>query len=696
MHKGSAFLQRILALWCANGKRKGIFLTASSWHRRPFAVALALATFALPPSNAAQAFSTSKEVAQSAKIDREILSEQDVVSDPLLNAWVQRITKRIWVNVRRTDVPYSAKVLDSSEVNAFTIGGGYIYLDEGVLDTVGSDDELAGVLGHETGHDEHRHPITLRQRGELLSIIFGLAMIVSPGLAALGEFGSEGYMAKTSRDDEYQADLEGLHFLVKAGYDPQAMISLMRRLQDLEGDADTHIDKYLADHPGLPQRIQRMQHQPEIVKRDTDYNLLLAAALRDQVNCRYAVAETRLAHLLHLRPQDTNVALHLAQVEATLGEPARAGQHFESAFSAADPAVRSMAQSGLTHLHQDERIRSGFAAPKVESLRRALLDVHSDIQAQAARATSVRNKARATLASVQERMDQVTSNAPALPSEGATEHLSHALDLLGRSLNTILGDASTVVGGIGSLDPGSKGGLWADSLSLNQQMAGALVNNDVPPDEWGVLSLYPQLNEQVEATNHDIVSSMDDAYQALLRLNRGINAVQDIFGSIERQERAGGGADPAVVLHGEIVRTQDAIAPALASAARAEQEYNRARSRQLALRLSLFNATAYPDRREALDAALNQRLTQASSPSEPTLQTLSAGEYSALRILSADAGVDPSRMVLEAHTKGISVIDLPEFSHVDTEALEIFMGLIYLDYTDDAATREFVATGGPR
>lgn len=655
--------------------------------RRGLACLLLILACTAGPVSPVRAFSTAREVADSKKIDREIVAEQGSVTDPLLKAWVNRIGTRLWRHVHRTDVPYSVKILDSSEVNAFTTGGGFIYLDEGVLDVVGSDDELAGVIGHETGHDEHRHPITLRQRGEVLSLVFGLASLFSPALAALGSFAGEGMMAKASRTDEYQADAEGYNLVLRAGYDPEAMISLMHRLQSLEGDADAHIDRYLADHPGLPERIERLRGRSELQQRAHSDELLRLAALHDESEARYAVAQARFARLLAHRPADPQTALHAGILDIAIGQPARAAQTLQTALeSAHDTPTRRSALAHLEQLHRDERIRSNFLQPDLVPLRAQAVAVRAETTAQARRCEAMLDRARTTLASVGSRLQRLQAAAPQFDDQNAGGAVGDRITALGRAVSLITNHAATVIDGVGTLVPGKETGLWADAAELHREVAALVADDQVPAEDRALLPQYSEMTSSLRATSTDLASAVSETYDALLRLDHGLDALEALFRDVDRQQREGGSLNVKGALKSSLDSTQLALQPAVQAINEASQRYNRARSRQLALRLVLLNLAAYPDRRASLAYALDERL----APEQPAAAVTgwsdaSAGEYAAARILGADAGIVPQTLLAKARLAHGSVLDLPEVAGVDTETLEIFLGLIYLDYTDDVA-----------
>src|SRR5580704_7188367 len=118
-------------------------------------------------------------------------------------------------------------------------------MDVGTLDFVQSDDELAGVIGHETGHIERRHVVQNANKAQLLNILFGIGSLFSPFLYRFGQLIEAGAMAKVQRQDEYQADKYGLMLMTRAGYDPDAMVSFMRHLNAFYGEHNSLLDKYL-------------------------------------------------------------------------------------------------------------------------------------------------------------------------------------------------------------------------------------------------------------------------------------------------------------------------------------------------------------------------------------------------------------------------------------------------------------------
>ncbi|MBV9027445.1 MAG: M48 family metalloprotease, partial [Candidatus Eremiobacteraeota bacterium] len=138
----------------------------------PLVVAASLLAGAVAPAPV-RAMSTQSEIALGQAEDQQIVASTVIETDPLLNAYVQGVTGNLWNQVERKDVPYSVKILKDSQINSFATMGGFVYVNEGLIDFVQSDDELASVLGHETGHIERRHVLTSYSKAEILNILFG-------------------------------------------------------------------------------------------------------------------------------------------------------------------------------------------------------------------------------------------------------------------------------------------------------------------------------------------------------------------------------------------------------------------------------------------------------------------------------------------------------------------------------------------
>ena len=228
----------------------------------PLFVIISLLSGASPAPTSAM--STAAEIQLGQQEDQQIVSSSVIETDPLLNAYVQGIAGNLWNQVARKDVPYSIKIIKDSQINSFATMGGFVYVYEGLIDFVQSDDELASVIGHETGHIERRHVITTNSKAEILNILFGIASIFSPIIYEFGGLAEAGLMAKVSRDDELQADRYGLQLMSRAGYDPESMVTMMAHLAVLQNEHSDAVSKYLQDHPDPQNRVAHLMGYPEL------------------------------------------------------------------------------------------------------------------------------------------------------------------------------------------------------------------------------------------------------------------------------------------------------------------------------------------------------------------------------------------------------------------------------------------------
>ena len=198
----------------------------------------------------------SREIDQKAKI---------ITSGPQYDA-LQRVAKRILPLARKDyDVPYSVKLIDSKEVNAFALPGGPIYFYKGLVDLTGSDDELASVLGHEATHVVKRHTAKQISDAQAKGLIAQLALgRASSVLQTAASFGLQVDQLHYSRDDESEADKNGFKYLTEAGYTPDAMATMFQKLQTKETGGGGG-PEWLQDHPLTKKRIADAQ------KRASEY-----------------------------------------------------------------------------------------------------------------------------------------------------------------------------------------------------------------------------------------------------------------------------------------------------------------------------------------------------------------------------------------------------------------------------------------
>jgi predicted Zn-dependent protease len=222
--------------------------------------------------------SEASEIAEGQKAHSQVLQEYGVVKNTRLQVYVNDLGQRLAKLSHRSQLPWHFTVLDSPEINAFALPGGYVYVTRGLLAYMDSESDLAGVIGHEIGHVTARHGAQRATRqqdaglGVLAATVLG-AVLESRGMAGAGEAASQlsqtvasGYIASYGREQELQADSLGAEYLARSNYDPRNMINVITELKNqerfaadqarAEGHAAAAGNSWLSSHPSNDQRLQ--------------------------------------------------------------------------------------------------------------------------------------------------------------------------------------------------------------------------------------------------------------------------------------------------------------------------------------------------------------------------------------------------------------------------------------------------------
>jgi len=210
--------------------------------------------------------STADEVKQGAQIAKQVESQARLVTDPAQVARLTRIGGVMDRVVERQDLTYHFQIVASPVVNSFAIPGGWVYVTEGMMQFVRTDDELAAVLGHELTHINHRHYYIQQERLSHMmpAMIIGLAIAVlaqSPGPLVAEQAVVQGTMSTYQRDLEEDADLTSVADLMKTSYSPVAMLTVMEHLaqtERLSGEPSV-AGTISADHPEPEDRVAYLQ-----------------------------------------------------------------------------------------------------------------------------------------------------------------------------------------------------------------------------------------------------------------------------------------------------------------------------------------------------------------------------------------------------------------------------------------------------
>jgi hypothetical protein len=240
-------------------------------------------------------YSLETEIRIGKQYSMQVDNSVKMITDPVVTEYVNRIGQNL---VRNSDaqVPFTIKVIDSDEINAFALPGGFFYVNSGLILAADEEAELAGVMAHEIAHVCARHQMRQMTRANwaqigTLPLIFvgggiGYAVYEGAGLGLPLTF------MKFQRNFEAEADYLGLQYMYKTGYDPQAFISFFEKIQAKEKKKPGTLAKAFASHPQTPDRIEKSQQEiATILPARAQY--IVSTSEFDDVKSRLATIENR-------------------------------------------------------------------------------------------------------------------------------------------------------------------------------------------------------------------------------------------------------------------------------------------------------------------------------------------------------------------------------------------------------------------
>jgi predicted Zn-dependent protease len=653
------------------------------------ALSMSMASASIPAP--ASALSTPTEIQIGKEYDKQITDQAVIVTDPLLNQWVNEISNKLWAQTARKDVPYSIKIIDESDINAFSTLGGYIYINAGTLDFVQSDDELAGVIGHETGHIERRHAVTSNNKASILNVLFGVASLFIPLVYRFGQLAQAGLQARIARDDENEADKYGLMLMSRAGYDPDAMHTFMAHLGAVEQESHDVLSKYLADHPGTPKRLANLNGDPELNPALRTDDQRVAQGIHDFDTARYNIASMKFTDVLKRRPDDSTARFQLGQAQLALGQVSKGEQNLAAAAELVSPQAKALADVRIKALRDAER-RLNLLHPDLSPLRDQLATAQTE-QTQAATAIALRRQQGLDqIKSLRARIQDIVYGIPDFSrvqprKDSRLDTLLHNVNLMGKSLDVATGKASETISGVGSLERNKEGGLLKENSDILTELAAPLKLDNPPPQSLSTFPAYPKMLVSLGAADADMVRGVDAARASLAMLDVGLGDL-NIFVNELRHVSLDGTGDVAMADYHRIeplvTKAVDSLNKAAVGATQASQLYNMARSRQLETRIDMLGLQESPDRYATFQHALDVRFhTKGPDYDQLAREDLTPGDVAAAVIVGADTNAAPQAVLAEAKADGKTIVDLANARGMYAQALEIFLGLVYLDYTDD-------------
>ena len=240
-------------------------------------------------------YSTDTEIKMGKTYADEVEKSSKFITDPVIDEYVNRIGQNI---VKNSDckVPFTIKVIDSDEINAFALPGGFFYVNSGLILNADEEAELAGVMAHETAHVCAHHAV--REMTRLNYAQLGtIPLIFIGGWTGYGIYEAASIAVpitfmQFSREFEAQADYLGVQYMYRAGYDPQAFITFFEKIQALEKRKPGAVAKVFADHPQTPDRILHSQEEIARILPARDQYMVTTSEF-DDVKARLARIENK-------------------------------------------------------------------------------------------------------------------------------------------------------------------------------------------------------------------------------------------------------------------------------------------------------------------------------------------------------------------------------------------------------------------
>jgi predicted Zn-dependent protease len=246
-------------------------------------------------------YSLEKEIALGKSLAQEVERQAKIIDDPVIAEYVNRIGQNL---VRNSDakVPFTIKVLDTEEVNAFALPGGFFFVNSGLILKADNEAELAGVMAHEIAHVAARHGTRQATKGDLMQI-GTIPLIFMGGWAGYAAYQGASLAIPMSyltfsRAYEREADYLGLQYMYKSGYDPTAFVDFFEKIETLEKKKPGSVAKVFSTHPMTDDRIKKAQEEIQGILKPKPEYVVTTSEFND--------VKARLAMMHNKRKVDTN------------------------------------------------------------------------------------------------------------------------------------------------------------------------------------------------------------------------------------------------------------------------------------------------------------------------------------------------------------------------------------------------------
>ena len=240
-------------------------------------------------------YSLEKEIALGKGLAQDVERQAKLIDDPIISEYVNRVGQNL---VRNSDakVPFTIKVIDTEDVNAFALPGGFFFVNSGLILKADTEAELAGVMSHEIAHVAARHGTRQATRGQVAQLAT-IPLIFMGGWAGYGVRQAASVLVpigflQFSKAFESEADMLGLQYMYKTGYDPEAFVDFFERIQTLEKRKPGTMAKVFSTHPPTEDRITAAQKNiQELLKERPEY--VVTTSEFNDVKARLAMLHNR-------------------------------------------------------------------------------------------------------------------------------------------------------------------------------------------------------------------------------------------------------------------------------------------------------------------------------------------------------------------------------------------------------------------
>jgi predicted Zn-dependent protease len=259
--------------------------------RKKALLTVAITLWASTAIGALSLISVNDEIALGREAQQEVRRQVPELRDATVSNYLENLGRRIAARADGPRYPYSFDVANKREINAFALPGGPIWVHRGAIDAAQNEAQLAGVLAHEIAHIANRHAAAQITKGTFANVGLGVlgALLGGSNGARIAQIGAgvaaQATMMKFSRDAERQADMKGLTYMKRAGYDPRGMVEFLQVLRARQGRDPGSVQTFFASHPAPAERVSRLQQEAN----------RLAGGRRD--SAQFQQVQSRLARL---------------------------------------------------------------------------------------------------------------------------------------------------------------------------------------------------------------------------------------------------------------------------------------------------------------------------------------------------------------------------------------------------------------